>query len=87
MRCLVSVGEDTSLHETEVNEVIYFDYLKLGDSDNGHAYVLAPVDYVSLFVSLAPVKLLREVFWHGCRYWAFPRCSWAMELRSVRVRR
>ena len=39
---------------TEVGEVLHFDYLKLGDSDDGYAYVLAVVDDVSSFVSLQP---------------------------------
>ena len=42
------------LHGTEVGEVLYFDYLKLGDSDDGYAYVLVRVDDVSSFVSLQP---------------------------------
>ena len=43
------------LHGTEVGEVLHFDYLKLGDSDDGYAYVLVLVDDVSSFVSLQPV--------------------------------
>ena len=42
------------LHGTEVGEVLHFDYLKLGDSDDGYAYVLVLVDDVSSFVSLQP---------------------------------
>ena len=40
------------LYGTEVGEVLHFDYLKLGDSDDGYAYVLVLVDDVSSFVSL-----------------------------------
>ena len=39
---------------TEVGEVLHFDYLKLGDSDDGYAYVLVLVDDVSSFLSLQP---------------------------------
>ena len=42
------------LHGTEVGEVLHFDYLKLGDSDDGYAYVLVLVDDVNSFVSLQP---------------------------------
>ena len=42
-------------HLTEVGEVLHFDYLKLGDSDDGYSYVLVLVDDVSLFVSMQPV--------------------------------
>ena len=42
------------LHGTEVGEVFHFDCLKLGDSDDGYAYVLVLVDGVSSFVSLQP---------------------------------
>ena len=42
------------LHGTEVGEVLHFDYLNLGDIDDGYAYVLVPVDDVSSFVSLQP---------------------------------
>ena len=42
------------LHGTEVGEVLHFDYLKLGDSDDGYAYVFVLVDDVSWFVSLQP---------------------------------
>ena len=38
---------DEILHGTEVGEVVHFDHLKLGDSDNGYAYVLVLVDNVS----------------------------------------
>ena len=46
------VGE--ILHGTEVGEILHFDYLKLGDSDNRYAYVLVLVDDLSSFVSLQP---------------------------------
>ena len=42
------------LHGTEVGEVLHFNYLKLGDSDDGYAYVLVLVDDVSSFVPLQP---------------------------------
>ena len=42
------------LQGTEVGEVLHFDYPKLGDSDDGYAYVLVLVDDVSSFVSLQP---------------------------------
>ena len=45
---------DEILHGTEVGEVFHFDYLKLGSSDDGYAYVLVLVDDVSSFVSLQP---------------------------------
>ena len=41
-------------HGTEAGEVLHFDYLKLGDSDDGYSYVLVLVDDVSSFVSLQP---------------------------------
>ena len=41
-------------HETEVGEVLHFDYRKLGDSDDGYSYVLVLFDNVSSFVSLQP---------------------------------
>ena len=40
------------LYGTEVGEVLHFDYLKLGDRDDGYAYVLVLVDDASSFVSL-----------------------------------
>ena len=39
-------------HGTEVAKVLHFDYLKLGNSDDGYSYVLVLVDGVSSFVSL-----------------------------------
>ena len=39
-------------HGTEVGEILHFDYLKLGDSDDGYAYVLVLFGDVSSFVSL-----------------------------------
>ena len=67
-------------HGTEIGEVLHFDYLKLGNSDDGYSYVLVLVDDVSSFVSLQPaasytVKLLQGVFWSGCQLGALPRCS------------
>ena len=42
------------LHGTDVREVLHVDYLKLGDSGDGYAYVLVLVDDVNSFVSLQP---------------------------------
>ena len=52
------------LHGTEVGEVLHFDYLKLGDSDDGYAYVLVLVDDVAARSILEWVSVLGtpEVF-------------------------
>ena len=77
---VVPLPSGEMFHRTEVGEVLHFDYLKLGNRDDGYSYVLVLVDDVSSFVSLQPaasytVKLLQGVFWSGCQLGALPRCS------------
>ena len=58
------------LHGAKVGEVLHFDYLKSGDSDNGYAYVLLLVDDVSSFVSLQPAaSCTSEVAARGVLEW------------------